>query len=204
MRQFAISVLLLASGLACERTDPNELFASAEVGLTLAYENPSLPQPRRVQERLQVRIAKVEQENTKLLVTKTFTTLEGQMDVLFAYENGGVSLMRDAKTTAMVLLPPHFPNVRGWEERGRRFRVEGRAAMPETGLRLPDTMNRTGVWVVSETLDGSGPRRRSFFLPRLGETESQEFRDGKWVVVNRLFSYGFADLPLPTSRQNKN
>ena len=67
--------------------------------------------------------------------------------------------------------------------------------MPETGLRLPDTMNRVGVWVVSESLDGKGPRRRSFFLPRLGEIETQEFQAGKWVTVNRLFSYGFEDLP---------
>jgi len=204
VKQLTLSVLLLASSLACERIDPNELFASAEAGLTLAYENPSLPQPRRAQERLQVRIAKVEQENIKLLVTKTFTTFEGQMDVLFAYENGGVSSMRDAKTTASVLLPPHFPNVRGWEERGRRYRVEGRAAMPETGLRLPDGMNRMGVWVVSETVDGSGPRRRSFYLPRLGEIETQEFQAGSWIPVNRLFSYGFADIPIIPSRKNKN
>lgn len=162
----------------------------------MAYGNPSLPESRRDQERLQVRIAKVEQEDKKLLVTKTFTTLEGQMDVLFAYENGGVSLMRDPKTTALVVLPPHFPNVRAWEERGRRYRVQGRAAMPETGLRLPDTMNRVGVWVVSESLDGKGPRRRSFFLPRLGEIETQEFQAGKWVTVNRLFSFGFEDLPI--------
>lgn len=204
MKRFAIPVLLLAAILACERTNPDELFASAETGLTLAFENPSLPQPRRSQERLQVRIAKVEQENQKLLVTKTFTTFEGQMDVLFAYENGGVSLMRDAKNAALVVLPPHFPNVRAWEERGRRYHVEGRAAMPETGLRLPETMNRVGVWVGSESVDGKGPSRRSFFLPKLGEVETQEFQAGRWVVVNRLFSYGFADLPLPTSRQNKN
>ncbi len=196
MRRLAIFAVLLASSLACERTDPNELFAPAEAGLTMAYGNPSLPESRRDQERLQVRIAKVEQEDKKLLVTKTFTTLEGQMDVLFAYENGGVSLMRDPKTTALVVLPPHFPNVRAWEERGRRYRVQGRAAMPETGLRLPDTMNRVGVWVVSESLDGKGPRRRSFFLPRLGEIETQEFQAGKWVTVNRLFSFGFEDLPI--------
>ena len=196
--------MLLGSSLACERTDPNEIFAPAEAGLTLAYENPSLPQPGRDQERLQVRIAKVEQEDKKLLVTKTFTTLEGQMVVLFAYENGGVSLMRDPQTAALVVLPPHFPNVQTWEERGRRYRVQGRAAMPETGLRLPDTMNRVGVWVASETLDGKGPRRRSFYLPRLGEIETQEFQEGKWVTVNRLFSYGFEDLPISPSRQTKN
>ncbi len=200
MRRLAFITVLLASGLACERTDSNELFAPAETGLTLAYENPSLPQPRRSQERLQVRIAKVEQEGKKVMVTKTFTTFEGQMDVLFSYENGGVSLMRDPKTTASIVLPPRFPNVLAWEERGRRYRVEGRAAMPETGLRLPDTMNRVGVWVLSETFDAKGPRRRSFFLPRLGEIETQEFQEGRWLTVNRLFSYGFEDLPFNKKR----
>lgn len=195
--------VLLGPGLACDRTGPEEIFAPAEAGLTLAYENPSLPQPRRTQERLQVRIAKVEQEDKKLFVTKTFTTLEGQMEALFAYENGAVNLMKDAKTAALVVLPPRFPNVQSWEERGRRHRVEGRAAMPESDLLLPDTMDRVGVWVASETLDGKGPRRRSFYLPRLGEVETQEFQEGKWVVVNRLFSYGFSDLPISPSRQNK-
>ena len=196
MKRIGIAAALFASGLACERTDPNQLFAPAEAGLTLAYENPSLPQPRRTQERLQVRIAKIEQDDKKWLVTKTFTTFGGQMDVLFAYENGGVSLMRDAKTIALVVLPAHFPNVKPWEERGRRNRVEGRAAMPETALKLPDTTSRIGVWVASEAVDGKGPKRRSFFLPRLGEIETQELQAGKWVTVNQLFSYGFSDLPF--------
>ncbi len=200
MRQVAFIAALLASSLACERTAPDELFAPSEIGLTLAYENPSLPQSRRIQERMQVRISTVQQEGGKLMVTKTFTTLEGQMDALFAYENGGVSLMRDPKTTALVVLPPRFPKVLAWEEHGRRYRVEGRAAMPDSGLRLPDTMNRVGVWVLSETMDGKGARRRSFFLPRLGEIETQEFQEGKWLTVNRLFSYGFEDLPFNKKR----
>ena len=200
MRQLAFIAALLACGLACEQVNPDELFAPVENGLTLAYENPSLPQPRRNQERMQVRIAKVEREGGKVMVTKTFATFEGQMDVLFTYENGGVSLMRDPKTVASIILPPRFPKVMTWEERGRRYRVEGRAAMPETGIRLPDTMNRVGVWVLSETLDGKGSRRRSFFLPRLGEIETQEFQDGRWLTVNRLSSYGFEDLSINKKR----
>jgi hypothetical protein len=191
-----VLAVLLAATLACERTAPNELFAPTKTGLTLAFEDPSLPEPRRTQERLQVRIAKVEQEDKKMLVTKTFSSLKGQMDVLFAYENGGVTLMRDKITAALVVLPPQFPNVQAWEERGQRYRVEGRAALPETGFKLPDTMNHVGVWVVSESLDGKGPKRRSFFLPQLGEIETQEFQEGKWVSINRLFSYGFQDLPF--------
>ncbi len=210
MRRFGIFalvpvlVLVLASGLACERTDSDQLFAPVEAGLTLAYENPSLPQPRRTQERMQVRIAKVQQDGNKLMVTKTFTTFEGQMEALFAYENGGVYLIREPKAAPLVVLPARFPSVKAWEDRGRRNQVEGRAAIPETGLRLPDTMNRMGVWVSSETLDGKGPKLRTFFLPQLGEIETQEFRGGTWVVVNRLFSYGFSDPPVSTSRQNQN
>lgn len=196
MKRIGIATALLASSLACERTTPNEIFAPFEAGLTLAYENPSLPDLRRTQERLQVRIAKVEKVENKFLVTKTFTTFEGQLEALFAYENGGVSLMRDPKTPVMVVLPPHFPDVKAWEDRSRRYHVEGRAAMPETGLRLPDTTHRMGVWVASETLDGKGPKRRSFFMPRLGEVETHEFQGGTWVTVNRLFSYGFSDLPI--------
>lgn len=196
MKRLAALAALLAMGLACERSAPNEIFAPTEAGLTLAYEDPSLPAPQRAQERLQIRIAKVEQDGNKLLVTKTFTTLTGQMDVLFAYEDGGVSLMRDPRTAAFIVLPRHFPDVRSWVDRGRRYRVEGRAAMPELGLRLPDTMSRIGVWVVSESVDGKGPARRSFFLPKLGEIETQELQGGRWVLVNRLFSYGFEDLPF--------
>ena len=197
MKSIGIVAAMWACGLACERTDPDQLFAPMEAGLTLAYENPNLSEPRRTQERLQVRISKVEQVGGKWLVTKTFTTFEGQMDALFAYENGGVSLMKDPKTAAAVVLPSHFPNVKPWEERGRRYAVESRAAMPETGLRLPGTTPRLGVWVASESVDGKGPKRRSFYLPRLGEIESQEFQEGKWVTVNRLISYGFTDLPFP-------
>lgn len=196
MKRIGIAAALLASSLACERTPPHEIFAPFEAGLTLAYENPSLPGLRRTQERLQVRIAKVEKVENKFLVTKTFTTFEGQLEALFAYENGGVSLMKDPQTPVLVVLPPRFPNVLAWADRGRRYHVEGRAAMPETGLRLPDTTSRLGVWVASETLDGKGPKRRSFFLPRLGEIETQEFKDGSWVTTNRLFSYGFSDLPF--------
>lgn len=196
MKRIGIAAAMLACSLACERTDAEQRFAPMEAGLTLAYENPNLPEPRRSKERMQVRIAKVEQVDGKWLVTKTFTTIEGQLDVLFAYENGGVSLMKDPKTAAAVVLPARFPNVKSWEEHGRRYTVEGRAAMPETGLSLPDTTPRLGVWVASQALDGKGPKRRSFFLPRLGEIETQEFQDGKWVTVNRLFSYGFSDLPF--------
>ena len=172
------------------------MFAPTEAGLTVAYEDPSLPEDLRSRQRLQVRVASVQDLDKKQLVTKTFTTQQGEMDVLFAYVDGGVAIMKDPTTPALVVLPPGFPNVRPWEERGRRFRVAGRAAMPDTGPRLPDTMDRLGVWVNSESVDGRGPKRRTFYLPRLGEVETQELKDEKWISINRMVSYGFVDAPM--------
>ncbi len=189
-------VACLGLALACEKPDPKAMFAPTEAGLTLAYENPSLPAEQRGRERLQVRVAKVEEVDSKLFVTKTFTTQQGELDALFAYVNGGVSLIKGPAVSALTILPQGFPNVRPWEERGRRFRVAGRAAMPELGLIVPDTLDRLGVWVDSvAVVDGQGPRRRTFYLPKLGEIETQEFQDEKWVSVNRLVSYGFTDTP---------
>ena len=68
--------------------------------------------------------------------------------------------------------------------------------MPDTGPRLPDTMDRLGVWVNSESVDGRGPKRRTFYLPRLGEVETQELKDEKWISINRMVSYGFVDAPM--------
>lgn len=192
-RLLVLALLGLAAG--CERPDPKAIFAPVEAGLTLAYENPALPPEQRFRERLQVRIAKAEEVDRKLFVTKTFTTQQGELEAQFSYLNGGVVLLNGAATPALTVLPQGFPDVRPWEERGRRFRVVGRAAMPETGLSLPDTCDRLGVWVDSEAVDGQGPRRRTFFLPRLGEVETQEFQGGQWVSINRLVSYGFTDAP---------
>jgi len=51
-------------------------------------------------------------------------------------------------------------------------------------------------------LDGRGPRQRSFFLPGIGEAETREWLDGRWVVTNRLVSRGFTDAPAagPTTQ----
>ncbi len=189
-------VALLSVGLACEKPAPQLIFAPTEVGLTVAYEDPSLPEAQRFRERLQVRVASVKEADQKRWVTKTFTTQQGELDVLFTYFDGGVSAMKDPTTPSLEILPRGFPNVRPWEERGRRFRVTGRAALTESGLRLPDTVDRVGVWVDSESVDGKGPKLRSFYLPRLGEIETQELKDGKWVAINRMVSYGFVDAPM--------
>lgn len=182
--------------LACDHpAAQGQIFAPTETGRILAYENPSLPRDERHRERLQVRIAQTERAAGKLLVKKTFTTLQGQMDVLFAYEDGGVTLMKDPHSPVLVVLPKGFPGVRSWEDRGQRFHVEGRAGMPDTGLLLDDTINPVGVWVASEPTEGSGPKRRTFYLENLGEVETQELRDGAWVSINRLVEFGFQDAP---------
>lgn len=190
-----MTVLVLS--LACDRAEntPKEIFAPAQAGQILAYENPTLPQPQRRAERLQIRITKTELVGASLMVTKTFTTLQGQMEALFSYNNGGVRLMKDPTNPALVMLPPSFPNVRTWTDRNREYRVEGRAMMPEMDLPLPSTLDRLGIWVASESMDGQGPKLRTFYLPNLGEIETQAFQNGKWVSVNRLVEYGFEDAP---------
>ena len=72
-------------------------------------------------------------------------------------------------------------------------RVIGRAALQNPDLKLPDDYDRIGLWVEMETRDGS--KRRIFFLPGIGEAESQVLKGGQWVAVNRLVSRGFTDAP---------
>jgi hypothetical protein len=58
-----------------------------------------------------------------------------------------------------------------------------------------------GVWVEARPLQG--PRRRTLYLPNLGEVEAQEEHGDGWVTVNRLVARGFVDLPpapLPDRR----
>jgi hypothetical protein len=94
------------------------------------------------------------------------------------------------------MLPEGFPDlVERWEDKNRNttFRVIGRAALQNPDLKLPDDYDRIGLWVEMETRDGS--KRRIFFLPGIGEAESQVLKGGQWVVANRLVSRGFTDAP---------
>ena len=61
-------------------------------------------------------------------------------------------------------------------------------------MKLPDP-DATGIWVESTPASSRGVRRRTLLVPGLGEVETLNLIDGKWVTVNRLVSQGFTDPP---------
>ena len=178
---------------------PQQLpYGPVEEGLTLAYEDPTLPQPQRSQQRLQVRVARARLDDSgNGFVQLTYTTLQGAMNLLVQHQGGGIALMgADGKPVAQ-LLPQGFPRTATWQDHGATFRVLGRGTWDGARL-LPDTRNPVGIWV--EMRPERGPLRRTLYLHGLGEVETQELQGTVWVTVNRLVSLGFTDLPLSTSR----
>jgi hypothetical protein len=188
-----VPVVLLA-GLACQPQSATPVvFGPWEEGLTLAYEDPSQPQPRRSENRLQVRVAHSTMgPGAPGLVQLDLTTTRGQGSVLVRHQDGGIDLVEESGRILARLLPAHFPDLSHWVEQDAEFRVIGRATWEGAAL-LPTTSDPVGVWV--ETRSPQGLRRRNLYLPNLGEVESREERDGSWVVVNRLVARGFTDLP---------
>lgn len=187
----APAVLLLS--LACQPHGAAPVYAPWEEGLTLAFEDPSMPQPRRSQERLQVRVARSSvSPGAPRLVQLDMTSLRGQLSLLLRYQDGGIALLGENGRVLAQTLPPGFPETATWEDRGTQFRVIGRAAWVGAAI-LPQTATTVGVWVEARPLQG--PRRRTLYLPNLGEVESQEARGPAWVTVNQLVSRGFVDLP---------
>jgi hypothetical protein len=185
---------VLLAGLACQpQPAAPVVYGPWEEGLTLAYENPSQPQPQRSQERLQVRVARSTMgPGAPGLVQLDLTTTRGQRSVLVRHQDGGIDLVEDSGRVLAQPLPAHFPDITQWVDQDTECRVIGRATWEGASL-LPTTSDPVGVWVESHA--PKGPRRRTLFLPNLGEVESREERDGNWVVVNRLVARGFTDLP---------
>jgi hypothetical protein len=96
------------------------------------------------------------------------------------------------------LLPEGFPDrVSRWETRRSYNWVVGRAAADLPGVVFGDTAAPVGVWVESFLLDGTGRRSRTFYLPDIGEAETQAWdpASGRWVITNRLVTRGFTDVP---------
>lgn len=191
----APAVLLLA--VACHLGAPAHpaapVYGPWEEGLTLAFEDPSLPQPGRSADRLQVRVARSAiAPGSPRVVQLDLSSLRSHMSLLARYQDGGIALLgEDGKVLAQTL-PPGFPATAAWDDRGVHYRVVGRATWEGAAL-LPATSDPVGVWV--EAQPPKGPRRRTLYLPNLGEVESQEERAGAWVTVNRLVARGFVDLP---------
>jgi hypothetical protein len=187
-----VPIVLLAC-LACQPRTAPPVYGPWEEGLTLAYEDPSLPQSQRSENRLQVRVARSAiAPGPPNLVQLDFTSLRGRMSVLVKHQDGGIDLVDESSHILAHSLPTHFPDITQWTDRGIEFHVIGRATWDGAAI-LPATSDPVGIWV--EARPAQGPRRRALYLPNLGEVESCEERDGAWVTMNRLVARGFTDLP---------
>jgi hypothetical protein len=185
------AALLLIAG--CQPSAQAPVYGPWEEGLTLAYEDPSQPQPRRSNDRLQVRVNRSEiAPGAPRLVQLQLTSLQGQTTVTVRHQDGGIALLDEDGRPAAQSLPVGFPATAAWTERGTQFRVLGRATWEGAAL-LPATSDPVGIWV--EARPAQGPLRRTLYLPNLGEVESLEQRENAWVTVNRLVARGFIDLP---------
>lgn len=195
MRQalaFLAPVALLLA-LACQPRPSDAVYGPWEEGLTLAFEDPTLPQPQRSENRLQVRVAQSSMApGSPRLVRLDLASLRGQISVQARHQEGGITLLDEHGQVMARTLPPGFPALAAWEDHGTQFRVVGRAAWDGASI-LPRTSDPVGIWV--EARPSQGPRRRTLYLPNLGEVETQEERQGAWIAVNRLVSRGFVDLP---------
>jgi hypothetical protein len=188
----APATLLL--GLACQPRPAAPVYGAWEEGFTMTFEDPSLPQPQRANERIQVRVTRSAiAPGSPRLVQLDLTSSRGQKSLLLKHQEGGITLLGvDGRVTA-TLLPVQFPAAAPWMDHGTEFRVVGRAKWEGAAI-LPATADPIGVWV--EASAPQSPRRRTLYLPNLGEVEAQEERAGVWVTVNRLVAQGYTDLPI--------
>lgn len=197
-RSLALLVMLLLTA-GCDRTlnqARRTVYVPWEEGLTLIYEDTTLPSAQRIQERLQRRVSASKETPEGRRVTITYSTLRSNQSFDFLHKSGSWQMM-DGNTILFQMLPEGFPDrVNQWEDRARglSFRVIGRATLQNPGLQLPDDFDRVGIWVEMQARNGS--KRRIFFLPGIGEEESLVFKDGQWVMVNQLVSRGFTDAPV--------
>jgi hypothetical protein len=194
-------LLALACSTGCDRVlipAAHPVYAAWEEGLTLGFEDPSLPSGPRFQKRQQVRVKTSSPIGSALAVTKTFTSLSGQWDGQVLAKDGGVMLQSE-HSAGTLLLPEGFPDrVSRWEARGSFNWVVGRACVTLPGVRLADPGGTVGVWVESLALD-TGARTRTLYLPDIGEAETLVWNQGRWVATNILVTRGFTDVPGPAA-----
>ncbi|HEX9010514.1 MAG TPA: hypothetical protein VF804_09110 [Holophagaceae bacterium] len=162
--------------------------------MTLAYEDPSVPEPLRTQQRLQVRVGRaVFPTDGDGTVRLDYTSYQGALTLALHHHAGGIALLGPDGKPLAQLLPEGFPRIQAWTDHGTEYRMMGRGTWDGATL-LPATSSHVGVWV--EARPARGPLRRTLYLPDLGEVESLELRGGEWVPVNRLVARGFTDLPF--------
>lgn len=191
------SALLLALGVGCDRQaqrpGAERIYAAWEGGLTLVYEAPDLPASERADHRLQVRVASSRLEGKVRRTELSYGTFQGEIRSSYRLEDGGVFLQ--SQKGEVMVLPSGFPErVDHWETRGLDCQLLGYGSADHLGLVLPKGSATVGVWV--EVRNPSGHSRRVFYLPGLGELEALEWREGRWVAINRLVSVGFSDAPV--------
>lgn len=192
-RLLPAAVLLLLA--ACQPQTPGPVrYGPWEEGLTLAYEDPSVPEPQRTQQRLQVRVGRAafptDSEGT---VRLDYTSYQGSLTLVLHHHAGGIALLDPDGKPMAQLLPEGFPRTQTWADHSTTYQVVGRGTWSGAAM-LPPTSSPVGVWV--EAHPAQGPLRRTLYLPDLGEVESREFRGGEWVAINRLVGCGFTDLPF--------
>jgi hypothetical protein len=169
------------------------VYGAWEEGHTLTFEDPSLPQPQRAEERIQVRVTRSAiAPGAPRLVQLDLTSAKGRKTLVLMHQDGGIALLGEDSQVAATLLPKHFPETTAWVDHGTDYRVIGRARWEGAAL-LPATSDPIGVWVEASSFQGL--RRRTLYLPNLGEVEAQVERAGAWVTVHRLVAQGFTDLP---------
>jgi hypothetical protein len=192
-RLVAAAAILLAVG--CDRMltkQPQRTYMPWEEGLTLVYADPGAPMAQRLQSR--VKQSKVDPAGGRAIVM-TYTTLSGQSEASFHTRDGLVALKLESGPE-IRLLPEGFPDrVTTWEDRGFVNTIVGRAKVDLPGVKLPDP-DATGIWIESRSVGTDSLRRRTLLVPDLGEVETLNWKNGRWVVVNRLVSQGFTDLTV--------
>jgi hypothetical protein len=195
---------MLSSSLACDRmlTQARQTaYVPWEEGLTLIYEDPTLPQEARFSQRLQRRVSASKETPQGRRVTITYSTLKSNNAFDFLNKDGSWVMMQ-GDTALLTMLPEGFPDRTdhwGSKTLGMTFRILGRATLETANMKLPDDFDRVGIWV--EMTPRSGPKLRVFYLPGIGEAEDLVQKNGQWVMVNQLVSRGFTDAPVVTTEE---
>ena len=197
MRRLLVPMALLALVPACrlKRMEAPAVYAPWEEGRTLGYEDPGLPTPEaRRASRFQLRVAQGLMDPTRAgLVKITQSTLQNEpYTYTLRIDGGGVELLgEDGKSVAWVLPKGFSEATAPWSDpkRGLTFRVLGPGAW-ENPAGVKGIQDPVGLWLEAE---GPVGKRRTLFLRGLGEVETQVWREGRWVPVNRLVDMGFLD-----------
>ncbi len=188
-------LVALAPGCRPKEAAGTQVHAAWEEGLTLGFESPALAGPQREASRFQKQVTRTAFEGDTRKVEITYTSLQGRLVLQMILRGGGVQFL-DGQGRPQVLLPEGFPDrTPAWESATHRFTVLGRARWARTSPVLPAERSRDGVWLEASPLKPGGVRMRVFYLPEVGEAESCEWRDGRWVTTNLLVSRGFTEVP---------